>query len=57
MASGEEMIGATGSIPERVAGNDDISVVSEILNKISTTVRITNVEFLLNNSCTESQVE
>lgn len=50
MASGEEMIGATGSIPERVAGNNEIDVVSEIFNKIFTTVRITNVEFLLQNS-------
>lgn len=50
MASGEEMIGATGSIPERVTGNDKINVVSEIFNKIPTAVRITNVEFLLKNS-------
>lgn len=50
MASGEEMIEATSSIPERVSGNDEINVVSEIFNKISTAVRITNVEFLLKNS-------
>lgn len=50
MASGEEMIGATGSIPERVVCSDEIDVVFKIFNKISTTVRVMDVKFLLKNS-------
>jgi hypothetical protein len=50
MASGEEMIGATSSIPGRVVGSDEINVVSKIFNKIITTVRVMNVKFLLKNS-------